>query len=46
MMSAPSITPLATATTAPMPETNPERTPVVIIGAASSIAARAASNSP
>ena len=44
MMSAPRITPLAIATSAPMPETRPERTPVVIIGSASSIAFRASSS--
>ena len=41
MIRAPRITPPAIATTTPMPETNPARTPVVIVGAASSTAARA-----
>ena len=44
MISAPRITPPAMATSAPMPETRPERTPVVIIGTASSTALRAASS--
>ena len=46
MMSAPRMMPPAMATSVPMPETNPERTPVVIAGAASSTALRAASSSP
>ena len=44
MISAPRMRPPATATTAPRPDTNPERTPVVIMGAASSTAARAVSS--
>jgi hypothetical protein len=44
MMSAPSITLHTTAITVPKPEISPDRTPVVIIGAASSIAFRSASN--
>ena len=43
MINAPRMTPPATATSAPIPETSPASTPVVIMGTASSIARLASS---